>query len=45
MTKILDTMHAKKRYWLVFDEMEIVGKFETEKEAIKFRNGYKRVNK
>ena len=45
MTKILETMHAKKPYWLVFDEMEIVGKFKTEDEAKKFRNGYKRVNK
>ena len=26
--KILETRHAKKRYYLVFNEMEIVGKFE-----------------
>ena len=26
--KILETIHSKKRYYLVFDGMEIVGKFE-----------------
>lgn len=31
--KILETIHAKKRYYLVFDNMEIVGKFETLEEA------------
>ena len=27
--KILETRHAKKRYYLVFEDMEIKGKFET----------------
>ena len=26
--KILETRHDKKRYYLVFNDMEIVGKFE-----------------
>lgn len=33
--KILETIHAKKRYYLVFDDMEIVGKFETMESATK----------
>ena len=36
--KILETIHAKKRYYLVFDGMEIVGKFETKEEAQRFIN-------
>ncbi len=33
--KILETRHAKKRYYLVFDNMEIIGKFETLESAKK----------
>ncbi len=33
--KILETRHAKKRYYLVFDDMEIIGKFETLESAKK----------
>lgn len=34
--KILETRHAKKRYYLVFDNMDIIGKFEDKETAIKF---------
>jgi len=36
--RIVETIHAKKRYYLVFNGMEIVGKFETEQEAQRFIN-------
>ena len=36
--KILETIHSKKRYYLVFDDMEIVGKFETIEEAKQYIN-------
>ena len=36
--RIVETIHAKKQYWLVFDGMEIVGKFETQQEAERFIN-------
>jgi hypothetical protein len=38
MVKILETRHSQKQYFLVFDGMEIVGKFETEQEAQRFVN-------
>ncbi len=34
--RIVDTIHAKVKYYLVFDGMEIVGKFKTKEEATKF---------
>ena len=34
--KILETMHQKKPYWLVFDGMEIVYKGETKEDADNF---------
>lgn len=34
--KIFETMHEKKPYWLVFDDNnEVVGKYETQEQAIK----------
>jgi len=33
--KILETIHAQKRYYLVFDNMDIIGKFETLESANK----------
>ncbi len=33
--QILETRHDKKRYYLVFDDMEIKGKFETLDSATK----------
>ena len=33
--QILETRHAKKRYYLVFEDMEIKGKFETLDSATK----------
>ena len=34
--KIMETIHEKKTYYLVFDNMDIVGKFETLEEARNF---------
>jgi len=34
MIQILETMHDKVSYWLVFDGTEIVGKYNTKSEAI-----------
>lgn len=37
--KIFNTMHEKKRYWLVFDDNnEVVGKFESKEEAKQYIN-------
>ena len=36
MVKILETRHSQKQYFLVFDNMDIVGKFETREEASKY---------
>ena len=38
MVKILETIHQRKTYFLVFDDTEIIGKFETEQEAQRFVN-------
>jgi len=35
MIQILETMHDKVSYWLVFDGTEIVGKYNTKSEALK----------
>ena len=34
--RIVETMHERKTYWLVFDGMEIVHKAETKEEAQAF---------
>jgi len=34
--KILETMHEKETYYLVFDNMDIVGKFKTMAQAEKY---------
>ena len=34
--KIFETVHNKVHYWLVFDGLEIVGKFESYKDASNF---------
>jgi len=34
--KILETIHARKRYYLVFEGTDILGKFETLCEAQRF---------
>lgn len=34
--RIVETMHNKKRYWLVFEGMDIVHKAETREEAEAF---------
>lgn len=36
--KILETIHQKVLYWLVFDGMEIVAKFPTKEEAQEYVN-------
>ena len=35
MIQILETMHDKVSYWLVFEGTEIVGKYNTKEEALK----------
>ena len=39
--KILETIHQKKRYYLVFDNMDIKHKCETREEAEAFVAHYK----
>ena len=34
--KILETIHSKKRYYLVFDGTDIVGKFENKDMALEW---------
>ena len=40
--KILETTHDRVKYWLIFDNLEIVAKFDTLEKAetfIKIQNG------
>jgi hypothetical protein len=41
MIQILETMHDKVSYWLVFDGTEIVGKYSTKSEAIQAAQKWK----
>jgi hypothetical protein len=34
MIQILETIHGKKNYWLIFEGTEIIGKYDTKSEAI-----------
>jgi hypothetical protein len=33
--QLLETIHDKKNFWLIFEGTEILGKFDTKEEAIK----------
>jgi hypothetical protein len=33
--QILETMHSGVSYWLVFENLEIIGKYNTRSEALK----------
>ena len=35
MIQILETMHSKVSYWLIFDGTEIIGKYSTKSKALK----------
>ena len=43
--KILETRHDKKQYFLIFDGMEIIGKFETYDMAFEWMNEQIQLNK
>ena len=35
MIQILETIHGKTNYWLIFEGTDIIGKFNTKEEALK----------